>query len=292
MRPSNTNPGGAGRKFVMLDNPEGIYLFCFARPELPSDLGVSGVDDRYAISQRTFEGIMAVFSKVSIEEYTGPAAESGMKDLSWIGPRACRHEEVVQRVMRYSPVLPARFGTLFSSLDNLENLLKMHERTISQFLDHVAEKEEWSVKGLLDGEKAKGKLYSTIITAEAERLASLSPGARYFQEKRIQSNIGKELNLRCKEILQEVAGDLDHYASDFCPRKALSRDATGLDVDMIANWAYLVPVNFAEIFCSRVDHANEVHGQDGLTFQVSGPWPPYSFCPKLEMDDGRWTNDE
>ncbi|MFH2218415.1 MAG: GvpL/GvpF family gas vesicle protein [Pseudomonadota bacterium] len=264
---------------------EGIYLFCFARPHVPETLNVSGLDDRQTVSQWTFQGITAVFSKASLEEFCDSEAESRMKDLSWIGPRACRHEEVVQQVMPYSPVLPARFGTIFSSLDSLENLLKIHTKTISQFLDHVTEKEEWSVKGLVDSEKAKEKLYSTTMAAEAERLASLSPGARYFQEKRIHSDIGNKLNLGCKKKLQEIAKNLDQYASDFCTRKMLSRDATGMDMDMIANWAYLVPLNFTEKFCAGVDQANEIYGQDGLTLQLSGPWPPYSFCPSLEIVD-------
>ena len=264
---------------------EGIYLFCFARPHLPATLNVSGLDDRQAVSQWTSQGIAAVFGKASLEEFCDSEAESRMKDLSWIGPRACRHEEVVQQVMHYSPVLPARFGAIFSSLDSLENLLKIHVKTISQFLDHVDEKEEWSVKGLLDGEKAKEKLYSTTMAIEAERLASLSPGARYFQEKRIRSDIGNKLNLSYKKKLQEIAKSLDRYASDFCTRKMLSRDATGMGMDMIANWAYLVPLNFTEKFRAGVDQVNEIHGQGELTFQLSGPWPPYSFCPSLGTVD-------
>lgn len=272
-----------GGTTVRVGDGEGIYLFCFARPRLLPDLSVCGPNDRYAVSQWTFMGITTVFSKVSLDEYCGPLAQSRMKDLSWIGPRACRHEEVVQQVMRCSPVLPARFGTIFLSMDSLENLLKIHAGTISQFLDHVAEKEEWSVKGLLDSAKAKEKLYSEITTNDAERLASLSPGVRYFQEKRIQSDIGRELNLRYKKKLQKIAKNLDHYATDFCTRKLLSRAAAGTDMDMIANWAYLVPLKFAKKFRTRVDQVNKVHAPNGLVLQLSGPWPPYSFCPSFEI---------
>jgi hypothetical protein len=278
-------PKHCGGTTVRVGDGEGIYLFCFARPRLLPDLSVCGPDDRYAVSQWTFMGITAVFSKASLEEYCGPAAEFKMKDIAWIGSRAFRHEEVVQKVMRRSPVLPARFGTIFLSMDRLENLLKMHASTILQFLDHVAEKEEWSVKGLLDSAKAKEKLYSEITADESERLALLSPGARYFQEKRIQSDIGRELNFRYKKKIQKIAKNLDHYASDSCTRKVLSRAAAGTDMDMVANWAYLVPLKFAKKFRTRVDQANTIHAPDGLTFQLSGPWPPYSFCPPLGIVD-------
>jgi len=274
-----------GGTTVRVGDGEGIYLFCFARPRRLPDLSVCGPDDRYAVSQWTFMGITAVFSKASLEEYCGPAAESRMKDLSWIGPRAFRHEEVVQRVMCYSPVLPARFGTIFLSMDSLENLLKMHASTISQFLDHVAEKEEWSVKGLLDNAKAKEKLYSEITTDEAEHLASLSPGARYFQEKRIQDKARKELKSWLKHVLNSIATPLIGFASEYIECKLLSREATGRDLDMVSNWAFLVPRNSVKDFHNRVEQMNTAYLQHGLTLERSGPWPPYNFCPKLEIGD-------
>ena len=41
-----------------------------------------------------------------------------MEDLAWVAPRALRHEEVILTVMEQGPVLPVRFGTVFSSLDS------------------------------------------------------------------------------------------------------------------------------------------------------------------------------
>jgi hypothetical protein len=282
-----------------IKNGKGIYLFCVAWSHLlPVTLNVFGLDQRQAVLQWTFHGITAVFSETSLEEFCGSEAESRLKDLSWIWPRACRHEEVVQQLMSYSPVLPARFGSIFLSFDSLENLLRTHEKTISRFLGHIAGKEEWSVKGLINSEKAGEKLYSTTMAAQAEHLASLSPGVRYFEKKRIKRDIGNSLNLSYKQKLQKIAKNLDQYASDFCTRKMLareavgtdmdmianSREAVGTDMDMIANWAYLVPLNFTQKFCAKVDQANKIYDQDGLTFLLSGPWPPYSFCPSLEME--------
>lgn len=270
---------------IRAEDGEGIYLFCFARPPVPPVLNVRGPDVRYAVSQWTFQDITAVFSKVSLEDFCGSEAESRMKDPAWIGPRACRHEDVVEQVMRSSPVFPARFGTVFSSIDSLDNLLYLHKEIILQFLDHVVDKQEWSLKSLMDSAKAKEKLYAQRIAADAEHLASLSPGARYFQEKRIQSDIGGELNRRYQKKIEQVAESLDQYAADFCTRKLLSRAAAGTDMDMIANWAYLVPINILKKFRAQVDRANEIHGPDGLVFRLSGPWPPYSFCPSLEIVD-------
>jgi hypothetical protein len=269
---------------VSTSKGKGIYLFCFARPHVPPALNVSSLDDRYPVLQCPFEDILAVFGKVSLDEFCGPLAESRMQDLSWVGPRACRHEEVIDHVMRHSPVLPARFGTIFSSPESLKGLVKMHHDAISRFLDRVAEKEEWAVKGLMDRAKAKEELLSVILAREAAPLASLSPGVRYFQEQRIRAGAEKELNLWLKEICKRVANDLSGYAADFRERKVLSREATGMDGDMVLNWAFLVPRSVTGDFRTRIERANTDHAEQGLAFRLSGPWPPYSFCPPLKME--------
>jgi hypothetical protein len=51
---------------------------------------------------------------------------------------------------------------------------------------------------------------------------------------------------------------------------------------MVLNWALLLPSAAVPGFRARIQCANagQIHG--GLAFEVSGPWPPYSFCPALE----------
>jgi len=264
----------------------GIYLFCFTRHGLLPAIERTGMDGKNPVFLRRFQDVVAVLCRVAPEEFCGPSAESRMKDLSWVGPRACRHEEVVEEVMRYCPVLPARFGTIFSSMGSLEKRLKEHHGAISQFLDEVADKEEWAVKGLVDTIRAKEELLSTMLAGEAEHLSSLSPGMRYFKQQRLRAGADKELNRLLKETCKGVANDLGRYASDFSEHRVLSRDATGLDMDMVLNRAFLVPRDSADDFRARLGQANADCERHGLVFQLSGPCPPYSFCPSLETESG------
>ena len=265
-------------------NSEGIYLFCFARAHGIPALNIASLDEKSSVWQWVFKDVTAVVSKISIGNFTGPAAESRLKDLSWVGPRACRHQQVVEHVMRYSPVLPARFGTIFTSLKSIEKILEIHHGTISQFLDRVADKDEWSVKGLIDRAKAKKRVLDLIFAREAGRLISLSPGMRYFQEQRIHSNADKEIHGWLKEICKKIADDLNRYAMDFCELKVFSRADTGIDMDMVLNWSFLVSRKTTEDFRARIEQTNADNEQQGLVLQLSGPWPPYSFCPSLEME--------
>ena len=258
----------------------GIYLFCFARSHCLPNPGIAGLDDRQPVSQWAFKDIVAVLCRSSIEDFCGPEAENRMKNLAWIGPRACRHEEIVEEVMRRSPAFPARFGTIFSSFDALEKLLDVHYGEISRFLDKAAGKEEWAVKGLLNRAQA-GKSFSTLMLSREEgRLATLSPGKRYLSEQRIRSSADKELNSWLKGVINGIGDDLCRHSSEFCERKVLSLDSEAMD--MVLNWAFWVERKDADDFRAGVERANEENDRQGLLLQLSGPWPPYSFLPSLD----------
>ena len=126
-----------------------IYLFCLARSHhalLPQGDGVSG---NGPLVQENFRDVTAVVCSVPLEDFIGSSADERLQDLSWVGPRALRHEQVIEEVMQNSPVLPARFGTLFSSRESLLALVENNYAKIDQFLDHIKDKEEWAVKCVL-----------------------------------------------------------------------------------------------------------------------------------------------
>ena len=259
-----------------------IYLNCLTCFDAALPIEGTGVDNQNPLFLHGFRDIAAVVSVVSLDEFYGPSAESRMQDLSWVGPRACRHEEIIERVMCFAPVLPAHFGTLFSSFENLEKLLHKNYDNIRRFLDQMKDKEEWSVKVLLDREKAKEKQINEALVREAEQLASLTPGKRYFQEQRIRTDVEKELNSWLKEVCEKTTRDLNSFATDFYDRKSILHGFNGSDGVIIRNWAFLVPRIVKVDFRAHIELMNTDLSPRGLVFELSGPWPPYSFSPNVE----------
>jgi hypothetical protein len=266
-----------------------LYVFCFARSALVGELEGTGVDGRHPLSVfRPFLDICAVLSEVAREDFCGPAAEQQMQKLAWVAPRALRHEAVVEQVMRYSPVLPTRFGTLFSSQESLARFLDVHLHTIAQFLARVAYHEEWSIKGLLDRTLVGQGLISARLAAQQERLAALPPGTRYFHEQRIRSAAEKELSSWLGETCRQLASDLLKQASDFrdCPLGPPQPPETSPPgrrggAEVVAHWALLLPRGATAALHLLIDRANAKYTTNGLAFEVSGPWPPYRFVPNL-----------
>src|ERR1035441_10314340 len=103
----------------MSERETAYYLYCLAPREWDIKPSIAGVGEDRPVSFQACEGISAVFSEVELGEFCGDSAEARLRDLAWLGPRVCRHEAVIDQVLCHGPVLPARFATLFTSVDSL-----------------------------------------------------------------------------------------------------------------------------------------------------------------------------
>lgn len=281
-----------------------FYLYGFARPESlakagaaqpPASAGAPGITGDTA--QLEGGGIAeehppflwrrgeaaAILSLVSEEEFCGPKAESDLQDLAWVAPRACRHEAVLERVMQCSAVLPVRFGSLFSSLEALGRFMERHRAPITQFLERVADQQEWAVKGLLDRPRAEAGLCREKLAREGTARA-LSPGLAYLQEQKLRLRARQELDERLAGACHALEEQLAPLASETRARQVPATQLTGTDQETVANWAFLVPPRAVAEFQSRIERVNASPALPGLAFGLSGPWPPYSFCPALEAE--------
>ncbi len=243
-----------------------------------SSLSVKGADD-----PRPFiwceQDFAVVLGRVPAEEFCGPAAELNLQDLAWICPRVCWHQAIVEQVAKFGPILPARFGTLFSSLKSLAGFLQEHCEIIRQFLDRVTDQDEWAVKGrfnLAQAEEDKG----VALTSQASQ-TPLSPGMTYLQTRRLKIQSKQELNQRLTDACFAIEQELTPLASEIRHLPIFASKAKDSDLETIANWAFLLTKTAVPEFRTRIDRANAKQSPLGISIQLSGPWPPYSFCPSL-----------
>jgi hypothetical protein len=262
----------------MSNRETACYLYCLTPGGCGIPASALGVDGQRPVFVRACGEIGAVLSEVELREFCGEAAEARLEDLAWLGPRACRHAAVIEEVMRQTPVLPARFATLFTSLDSLQQAVYEHREAITGFFAGLGGKQEWAVKGLLERAAALRVLGSSAQPAPAP---PTSPGARYFQEKRLQTQLERDFNLRLKEFCRRAAAALGARASGFRERLTLGAVAVETDAEVVLNWAFLVSPAALEDFRVRLDRFNGEEGFPGLLLTLTGPWPPYSFAPDL-----------
>jgi hypothetical protein len=264
---------------------QGVYLFCLTPAEPPPQIEGAGIDGLHPLFSETFGGVAAVVSEVAAEEFSGPGARERMENLAWIGPRALRHEEVIMAVMRTSPVLPVRFGTIFSSREALAIPLKEHGDMISRFLGETAGMSEWMLKGYLDRQQAQSSALAVRLEEETGQLAGLTPGKRYLLEQKIKGTVNKEVASWLRTTAEEVTRSIREASWGYREARLVGKDLTGEDQEMFLHGALLIPNEDAEVLGQMTDDWSEFHGPRGLSFALSGPWPPYHFAPVLEMEE-------
>ena len=241
---------------------------------------VEGIDNPKPFIWRE-QDFAAVLGRVTKDEFCGPAAESNLQDLAWICPRVCWHQVVVEQVLPFGPVLPARFGTLFSSLQSLASFLEEHREVIGRFLDRVTDQDEWAVKGRLDLGRSEQDSGGALARMGQ---APLSPGLAYLQMRQLKIQAKQDLNQRLTDACSSIEGELTPLASEVRQLPVFPSEATATDFETVANWAFLLPKTAVPEFRTRIHRANARHSSFGFSIELSGPWPAYSFCPSLVVN--------
>ncbi len=263
---------------------QALYVFCLMKGGTAWDWEGPGLDDGSALGLYGLGSLAALACPVSLDDFSGPEAEERFQDKDWLIPRICRHEEVVERAMSQSPVLPLQFGTIFSSSEAMEEGVRPHLGVIGEFLDQAASREEWSVKGYWDRDQALKKLSAEKQRQAAARLAAMSPGQRYFEQKKLAAEAKRELGLWLQQSCEAMGEALARHAVGFSKRGLLNAQPDGDNREMAVNWAFWVPCAQVEDFKAQLRRDQESLCAQGLYFGCSGPWPPYSFTPRLESE--------
>ncbi|HUY88119.1 MAG TPA: GvpL/GvpF family gas vesicle protein [Pirellulales bacterium] len=262
---------------------EGTYLYCFARPNAAGGLTSPGVDGRPGVAAICAANLAAVCSQARVEEFSPAAATDRAPDPEWLIPRVCRHQAVIEEVMARSPVLPVRFGALFSSPSAVQTVMETQATQIDRFLAYAAEKQEWAVKGFLSMKAAAAwRLEAEPGLNACRPELAVSPGKRYFQQKQLHAAAEREARQWARTVAAEILDALKDVAVESRTLKPQPAQLTGKTDEMSLNLAFLVPEQRVDEFHARVEAVGACYLERGLTLERTGPWPPFSFCPSLE----------
>ena len=264
---------------------EAYYLFCITSNDLiDGDSLGCGLTDGQPLIKVTVGDLAAIVSMVSLEDYAGPGAEERLNNVEWITPRALRHGQVIQEITELAPTLPTSFGVLFSSRQKVISLLESNYKAIAGFLEMIRDKEEWAIKAYLDRNKLKNLLFQQRVEKAGATLSELSPGVKYFKEKQILAEVEKEIASWLDGKIDRIAGGLTAVSAQLLARKNVKLAFDENENELVANWAILTEIADFEKMSEQISEMNMDPDLDGLELKLSGPWPPYSFAPSLEME--------
>ena len=259
------------------------YQYAFAWPNC-SVRGIgSGVDPRFEVEIVRNERIAAVASRVGLDRFDvkklqGETAE----DIGWLNQVAIRHHEIVRQAARSSPLLPLRLGTIFRSQASLLAAVAGCQKTVSDFLHTLGDRQEWAVKLYLENQSVE-ETAGQASPPLPDCASRAGPGAEYMKHKRAQIQHRRELQAGVQQEIRTVESQLKTEVDRCCRVRPLPASLTGRNERMVFNAAFLLPPSAAKRWLATVGRIGETLRHKGLLLEVTGPWPPYHFCPTPEL---------
>ena len=212
----------------------------------------------------------AVAGPVDLDEFD--RIDEHLNDLGWLEQKARAHEAVLDRLVGEGAVVPLRFGAIYRHLDEVTTLLRERGDELEADLDRVRGRVELGVKGFVE----RTALEDTLARERVAAPAGGGSGRAYLERRRVQRDVAEEASAILVEAARSTHERLRERAIDCAVSRPHSRELTGRSDEMFFNAAYLVPAD-DESLREEAAALGRAYAPLAVTFEVTGPWPPYSF---------------
>lgn len=266
-------------------NNEGFYLYCIYYGRDDTSIHHLGIDNKNEIFSLPYRDTHALVSQISLNEYGEERLEINLTNIKWVAQKVEIHERIIEHIMGFSPVIPIKFCTIFKSKERIREILDLYYESLKSLLDYLADKEEWGIKVYVESDvfsRAVSEFKAEIKTLN-EKAASASPGEAFFLRKKRDDLLRKEVHTALDELADEIYERLLPLTVQGSRGKLFDRKITNKNDQMILNAALLLKKEDVREFEPKIDQIATQYNGKGIYFELSGPWPPYNFCPHIEF---------
>ena len=144
-------------------------------------------------------------------------------------------------------------------------------------------KEEWGVKVYIRPEmvQKRAQRINPILARVQKQLEETSPGRAYFHRKKLEATRREAYRTVEKNLARQIWKRLQHDEKPCLSKRLFGKELTGRLEPMLLNLVFLIDTGKVANFSADVDRISQRFASCGCLFEVSGPWPPYSFCSAL-----------
>lgn len=232
------------------------------------------------------DALWGVASDLMLPE--GETLESLMADAGAAEDLVLHHHRVLEDLARQATVLPLRFGSVFSNDEALGAALAANQDTLLEALATIDGAVEWGLK--IYGERGRlgERLAETLpevagLRAEA---SDASEGKAFFLGRRLARRIEEETDRAIDRCLDLTERRLEAVARRMTRSRPQPAEVHGRDSEMVFNGAFLVDRGGEDRFFEMVEDLRAAYAGFGFDFEITGPWPPYSFVDCNLSGDG------
>lgn len=231
-----------------------LYAYCLRSvSDAPPTDGLTGIDGEEVRAHRIGELV------VWVSDLNGPMEVSE--------GRLRQHERVVREALATATPLPFRFGSVFRSIDALDDAIVARSESFRAALGRVADRMEMVIR------IGRGGVIGDPEPATSERPPTgpgrPASGREYLERRRQQLKAREAGRIEAERLLQEV----EREVVDLTTATAVFPDRDGRFVGRVA---CLVRKGDLSAFRARVSRVVQ-DGRPDMNVLVTGPWAPYSF---------------
>lgn len=212
------------------------------------------------------EGLDAVVSDVPLPEFGEDGLRENLERLPWLEEVARTHDEVVRGVAVHGPTAPLRLATIFHDDDGVRGRIAEWHDALVDVLDRVDGRAEWSVKIIAPA--------PPVLEATSE--PEPTTGTEFLRLRKARAGAHAEHQQSAARVAEDAHHELSQVSEDARLLQPQDPQLTGYAGQMVLNGAYLVPDHSSARFAQCVEDQQDRFDQ--MTFEVGGPWPPYSFA--------------
>ncbi len=245
-------------------NPDGrtlLYLYGITQASASLPAALRGVDATAPVQPLPCSGFTCWVSRVNAREF-GDELARNMEDLEWLAEASVRHQRVVSAIYEKEDILPARFGTVFTTEESLRADVSGRKVALQAGFQRVTGADEWGVRVF-----AVARPVTFATTARS--------GKEYLQRKSalLQARPPRTL----EPEIRKFAAALDEIATSSTEGGKVGSGQPGL------RWqaSLLVPRarrKKLDAVLARFSH----DWREQYRVECSGPWPPYSFVSERQ----------
>lgn len=243
---------------------EGKYIYCIIETKTERNFGPIGIGGRGdEVTTLSHRDLSMVISNSPMTKYV-----VSRENL-------LAHEKVTEEVMKEFTLLPVRFCTIASSVDEVRNLLDRRYREFKNLLKDMDHKVELGVKGLW---KNMVPIYNEIVK-ENQTIERLREKARprSGRKRALLLETRVEMGKLVEEALQRKKDEEGEMICEALRRTVVDhRRNRTLGDEMFLNAAFLVDKGREKEFDNIMEDLNEGY-QERIRFMYAGPLPPYNF---------------
>src|SRR5436190_1281790 len=238
----------------------------------------AGLDDA-SVTLVAQGDVAALVSRLSGREYAPAAIEQHSGDVAWLSPRAMAHDGVLTWAQEHGGVVPLPMFSMWGSIAALSESLRERASALASIFARVAGADEFGLRVHRRDAAMLERIDELDEDAAALRREAdaAAPGQRYLLERKIAERSKAVLRSASQRMAREVFDDLRPYARASLARPLVSGGGSASDATMVLNGAFLVAKDRVDAFRTAVGEHVRSHEPFGLSFDFTGPWPPYNI---------------